>query len=43
MSQSTQKSSFEANKLVKRFAENVKKFKGEMSDDILNAGPKASE
>jgi len=32
-----------ANKLVKRFAENVKKFKGEMSDDILNAGPKASE
>ena len=32
-----------ANKLVKRFAENVKKFKGEMSDDILNAGPKVLE
>jgi len=32
-----------ANKLVKRFAENVKKFKGEMPDEILNAGPQFEE
>ncbi|MFA6850000.1 MAG: phosphoenolpyruvate carboxykinase (ATP) [Selenomonadaceae bacterium] len=32
-----------ANKLVKRFSENVTKFKGEMSDDILNAGPKLAK
>ena len=32
-----------ASKLVARFAENVKKFKGEMPDDILNAGPSMDE
>ena len=32
-----------AGKLVKRFGENVKKFKGEMPDEILNAGPHMEE
>lgn len=30
----------QARKLAKLFAQNVTKFKGEMSEDILNAGPK---
>ncbi len=33
----------QAEKLVKFFAENVRRFKGEMPDDILNAGPRLND
>ena len=33
----------QAEKLVRLFAENVKRFAGEMPDEILNAGPRLEE
>ena len=33
----------QAAKLVRKFAENVQRFKGEIPDEILNAGPRLEE